>query len=102
MRLAPIAVDVAIMTVMWSGILLFIRRRRAQMPNDPSPREVRGYRLHNTGVIFAAVGVTFFVAWLITDAAGPGWLHVVSAPAALLFIAVGAALAGYAGWLRVT
>jgi hypothetical protein len=30
---------------------------------------------------------------------GPQWLHALSAPAALIFIAVGAALAGYASWL---
>jgi hypothetical protein len=45
------------------------------------------------------VGVTWFSAWLMTDAGGPYWLHAFSAPTALVFIAVGAAIAGYAGWL---
>jgi ABC-type transport system involved in cytochrome c biogenesis permease subunit len=36
---------------------------------------------------------------LVTDATGPHWLHVRAAPAALAFIAVGAAFSGYAAWV---
>ena len=44
-------------------------------------------------------GVTWFVAWLVSDVVAPHWLHTLSLPAALIFIAVGAVLAGYAGWV---
>ena len=50
-------------------------------------------------MISVAVGVTCFVTWLVSDAIGPQWLHSLSLPAALLFIALGAALSGYAGWV---
>jgi len=45
------------------------------------------------------VGVTWFSVWLITDPTGPDWLHSLALPAAVLFIAVGAIVAGYAGWV---
>ena len=35
--------------------------------------------------ISATAGVTWFVAWFISDARGPRWLHTLSLPAALLF-----------------
>jgi hypothetical protein len=47
-----------------------------------------------------ATGVTWFMAWLIGDAIGPHWMHTLALPATLIFIAVGAVLSGYAGWIR--
>ena len=82
----------------WMLIPWAMRLRRARMSAAPSLREVRGYHLHNIAVTSVVVGVTWFSAWLMTDA-GPQWLHALAAPAALIFIAVGALLAGYAGWL---
>jgi len=43
----------------------------------------------------------WFMAWFVSDAIGPQWLHSLSLPAALLFIAIGAGLSGYAGWVGV-
>ena len=83
----------------WLVVPLAMRLRRARMAAAPSLREVRGYRVHNIAVICVAVGFTCFSAWLVTDGAGFEWLHALSAPAALAFIAMGAVLAGYAGWL---
>src|SRR5258708_282566 len=84
---------------MWMVVPWAMHQRRARMAAAPSPREVRSYHLHNIAVTSVAVGVTWFSAWLMTDGAGPQWLHALSAPAALIFIAVGAVLAGYASWL---
>src|SRR6266851_2570411 len=50
-------------------------------------------------VAFRMVGVTWFSAWLISDATGPHWLHSLSLPATVVFLAAGAILAGYAGWV---
>ena len=52
--------------------------------------------------ISATAGVTWFVAWFISDVLGPRWLHTLSLPAALLFSAAGAVLSGYAGWVSGT
>ena len=46
------------------------------------------------------IGVTWFFAWLISDTIGPHWLHTLSLPAAVIFIAVASLVAGYAGWVR--
>jgi len=73
--------------------------RRLRVAADPSPRRVRGYRLHTAASISGTVGATWFIAWLVSDAIGPQWLHSLSLPAALLFIVIGAGLAGYAGWV---
>jgi hypothetical protein len=75
--------DFAIVIAMWTAV-----------------REVRSYDLQRAGVICAALGVTFFVAWLISDSLGPQWLHTLSQPAALILIAVAATLSGYAAWVR--
>jgi len=56
-------------------------------------------RLHTAASISVAVGVTWFIAWFVSDAIGPQWLHSLSLPTALVFIAAGAVLAGYAGWI---
>ena len=88
-----------IVVALWAAVLWTVRQRRARVAADPSPRGVRSYRLHAAGLMSATVGVTWFFAWLLTDALGPHWLHALSLPAALVFIAVGAVLSGYAGWV---
>ena len=99
MRLPPVLLEVALTIALWVAVLWLLRVRRGRMGDSPSPRVVRGHRLHIAAAITATVGVTWFVAWLLTDAAGPHWLHILSLPAAALFLAVGAVLAGYAGWI---
>jgi hypothetical protein len=99
MRWRPILFDVAVVIALWTIVLLATRQRRRGVAADPSPRRMRGYRLHTAALISVAVGVTWFMAWFVSDAIGPQWLHSLSLPAALLFIAVGAALSGYAGWV---
>ena len=97
MRWPPIVFDVAVVVVIWAVVLSAIRRRRAQMTASSSQAQ-RGRRLHELAAIAATIGVTWFVAWLVTDATGPHWLHVLSVPAALAFVGAGAVVAGYAGW----
>ncbi len=98
MRPTHTILNFALTAVLWIAVLWAIRQRRARMAANPSPRELRGNLLHNVGTVTAMVGVTSFFAWLMTDV-GPDWLHALSAPAALIFIAVGAALIGYGSWL---
>jgi hypothetical protein len=92
--------DFVIVIAMWTAVLSVERQWRARMASDASPREVWSYDLQRAGVICAALGVTFFVAWLISDSLGPRWLHTLSQPAALMLIALSAALSGYAAWVR--
>ena len=99
MGLPPNIPTLILMVVMWAVVLWLVRKLGARVAVNPSPRAVRSYRLHVAAAISAMVGVTWFSAWLMTDAGGPHWLHALSAPTALVFIAVGAAIAGYAGWL---
>lgn len=99
MRWRPIILDLALGVALWAVNLRLVQRRRARMAADASPREVLGCRVHTAAVISATVGVTWFCAWLISDAIGPQWLHSLSLPAAAIFIAVGAVLSGYAGWV---
>jgi hypothetical protein len=99
MRWPPIILTLALAIALWTVVLRTVRQRRARVAADPSPRGVRSYRLHAAGLMSATVGVTWFFAWLLTDALGPHWLHALSLPAALVFIAVGAVLSGYAGWV---
>ena len=99
MRLPPTILDVVLTLVTWTVVLWLVRRLRARAAADPSPGTVRGYRLHAFAMISATVGVTWFVVWLVTDTIGPDWLHALSLPATLIFIAVGAASSGYAGWV---
>jgi len=99
MRWPPVLFDLAIVILMWTVVLWLIRQRRLRVAANPSPRRVQGYRLHTAASISVAVGVTWFIAWFVSDTNGPQWLHSLSLPAALLFIAVGAALSGYAGWV---
>ncbi len=99
MRLRPIILDLALAIAVWTLVLWTVRQRRARMAADPSPQEVRSYRLHTVAVISATVGVTWFFAWLISDTIGPHWLHTLSLPAAVIFIAVASLVAGYAGWV---
>ena len=99
MSLSPTIREVALAVGMWTAVLWTMRQRRARLAADPSPQELRSHRLHNAAGVAAAVGVTWFFAWFMTDAQGPHWLHAVSVPAALICIAVAAGLAGYAAWL---
>jgi hypothetical protein len=99
MRWTPIIVDVAITVIVWAAVLGFLRQRRARMAVTASPEARRSRRLHEVAAIAAMIGVTCLLAWFMTDAIGAHWLHALSAPAALTFLAVGAVVAGYAGWL---
>jgi hypothetical protein len=99
MRWPPVLFDLAVAIAMWTVVLRLIRQRRMRIAADPSPRRVRGYRLHAAASISATVGITWFIAWLVSDAIGPQWLHSLSLPVALLFIVIGAGLSGYAGWV---
>ena len=99
MRWPPVLFDLAVAIAMWTVVLRLIRQRRMRVAADPSPRRVRGYRLHTAASISVTVGITWFIAWLVSDAIGPQWLHSLSLPAALLFIVIGAGLSGYAGWV---
>jgi len=99
MNWSPIIRDLALVIVVWAAVLWTLHQRRARLGTTPAPRALRSYGLHTAAAISALVGATAFVAWLSTDSIGPPWLHAVSLPAALVFIAVGAVLAGYAGWV---
>jgi len=99
MRATPTAATVVVTAAVWVIVLRMLRRRRFRSGADVSARMLRSDRLHNAGVICAAVGFTWFSVWLITDSGSATWLHAVSAPAALIFIALGGVAAGYAGWL---
>jgi hypothetical protein len=99
MRWSPIIRDLAIVIAAWTAVLWTIRQRGARVAANPSPRAVQGHRLYTVAALCVMVGATWFVAWLITDSIGPHWLHTLSMPAALVFIAVGALLSGYAGWV---
>lgn len=98
MRPSPIILTIVLTAAMWMIVPWAIRQRRARMGANPSLRQIRSYHLHNISVVSAVFGLTWFSAWVLTDG-GPFWLHALAAPAALVFIAVSAALAGYAGWL---
>ena len=91
--------DIALTVLMWVAVLTVLRRRRARMAADPSPAQARGLRLHEVAALSATIGVTWFFGWLVTDTTGPPWLHVMAVRAALAFIAVGAGVAAYAGWV---
>ena len=91
--------DFAAVIAIWTVVLVFTRQRRLRVAADPSARRMRGYRLHTAALISVAKGFTWFVAWFVSDAIGPQWLHRLSLPTALVFIAAGAVLAGYAGWV---
>jgi len=100
MRWHPILFDLAVVIVMWTLVLVFARQRRLRVAADPSPRRMRGYRLHTAAAsLSVAVGVTWFIARFVSDANGPPWSHSPSLPAALVFIAAGAVLARYGGWV---
>jgi hypothetical protein len=99
MRWRPIVLDLALVVVVWALILRLLRVQRARMGQAPALRAMRGYRVYTSAAIAAAVGFTWFATWLITDATGPHWLHRLSLPAAEVFLATGAILAGYAGWI---
>jgi hypothetical protein len=99
MRWRPIILELALVIGVWSLVLWLVRVRRARMGDAPSPRAMRSYRAHTAAAIAVTVGVTWFSAWLITDATGPHWLHSLSLPATAVFLAAGTILAGYAGWV---
>jgi hypothetical protein len=98
MRWPSILLTSALMVAIWTLVLRVVHLRRARVA-DPSPGAMRSYRAYAAAAIAATVGVTWFSVWLITDAIGPHWLHSLSLLAALLFIAIGAIVAGYAGWV---
>jgi hypothetical protein len=99
MRWSATILDIGSAVVLWAAVLTTIRQRRARMTANPSLEEVQSRRLHEVAAMAAMIGVTWFIAWFITDATGPSWLHALSVPAALAFIAVGAVVAGYAAWI---
>jgi hypothetical protein len=99
MRWPPIILEAAMTIALWAVVLKMVHLRRVRVAADPSPRGVRGYRLYSVALIAVALGVTWFSVWFITDGIGPPWLHTLSLPAALIFIAVGAIFSGYAGWV---
>jgi hypothetical protein len=71
MRWPPLLLNVALTIALWIAVLWLLRVRRVRMGDSPSPRAVRGHRLHTAAAITATVGVTWFAAWLLTDALGP-------------------------------
>ena len=91
--------DVVLAVLLWVAVLSVLRQRRARMAPDASPAQARGGRLQEVAAVSATIGVTWFFAWFITDTTGPPWLHVWSVRAALGFIAIGAGVAAYAGWV---
>jgi hypothetical protein len=95
MRWSPIILDLALVIAVWTLVLWLVRVPRARMGDAPSPRAIR----YTAAAIAGTVGFTWFSAWLITDATGPQWLHSLSLPATAVFLASGAVLAGYAGWV---
>ncbi len=62
MRASSTMLTFVLAVVMWTTVVWVMRQRRVRMVADPSPRELRSYRLHNVAVISAAVGVTWFFA----------------------------------------
>ena len=98
-EMALIIRDLVIVIAVWTAVLWTLRQRRARIAANPSPRAVRSYRLHTVAVLCVTVGVTWFIAWLMSDTIGPRWLHTLSLPAAVIFIAVASLVAGYAGWV---
>jgi hypothetical protein len=91
--------NIACAVVLWAAVLATLRQRRARMPANPSLEAVQSRRLHEAAALAATIGATWFIAWFITDAIGPYWLHTLSVAAALGFIAGGAVIAGYAAWI---
>jgi len=91
--------SVALTIALWIAVLWLVRRQRGRLGPHASALAVRGYRLHTVAAITATVGATWFSAWLISDSLGPGWLHSLSLPAAMVFIVVAAIAAAYAGWV---
>ncbi len=100
MRLPPLIVTSALAIALWAAVLTILRRQRAREAADASPLAMRSQRLQRTAIIWATIGVTFFFVWLISDAAKLHWLRVLSLPAVVAFIAAGAALSGYAAWIK--
>jgi hypothetical protein len=100
MRLRPLILDFALLIGAWTWVLTVLRRQRARMAGDASPREARSQRLQSAAAISAMVGVTCFVAWLIGDTAELHWLRVLSLPATVGLIAAAAVLSGYGAWIK--
>jgi len=98
MKWPPIIPDLAVVIAVWAAVLWTVRQRRTRLGAAPSSGALRNYRLHAAAAICAMVGVTWFGAWLVTDAIGPRWLHILSLPATLICVAAAAVVAGYAGW----
>jgi hypothetical protein len=100
MRWMPIVGDVALTVAMWTAVLTIERRWRTKATAGASARDVRSYNLQRAATICVMVGVTCFIAWLVTDSVGPRWLHSILPAAALILIAVGAVWSGYAAWVK--
>jgi hypothetical protein len=96
----PIVGDVAVTVAMWTAVLTIERRWRTTATADASARDVRSYDIQRAAVMCVTVGVTCFIAWLVTDSVGPRWLNNVLPVAALILIAVGAVVSGYAAWMK--
>ena len=100
MRWTPIILDIVLAALLWAAVLTLLRQRRARRLAATWPlAEARSGRLHEVSALAATIGVTWFLAWFITATTGPSWLHLVSVRAAIVFIVVGAVVAGYAGWV---
>src|SRR5690242_3890070 len=97
--MTQVIADLLIVTAVWTAVMWMVRLRRARLAANSSPRVMRTHRLHTAAMLCVAVGVTSFVAWLMSDTTGPHWLHTLSLPTALVFIGGGAVLSGYAGWV---
>jgi hypothetical protein len=99
MRWRPIVVDVLLMVVIWTVVLGMLRQWRLRVAAAASGSGRRSYRLQIVASLTATAGITWLLVWFITDTLGPQWLHTLSAEAALTFVAVGAVVFGYAGWI---
>jgi hypothetical protein len=99
MRWPPILLTGGLTIAIWTLVLRVVYLQRARRAADPPPGARRSDRAYTVAAIAATVGVTWFSVWLITDTIGPHWLHSLSLLAALFSIAIGAVLAGYAGWV---
>ncbi len=99
MRWTPIILDLVLAAFLWAAVLALLRQRRARLAATASPAEARSARLQEVAALATTIGVTWFLAWFVTATTGPSWLHLLSVRAAILFIVVGAVVAGYAGWV---
>ena len=98
MRWSPIILDLVFTVAVWTLLLWLLRVQRARMGDVPSSERSRATTCAPQRRSLPP-SVSPASTWLITDATGPHWLHRLSLPATTIFLASGAILAGYAGWL---